>query len=101
MKYTMDRFKSFLQKWMKYIVTGFIFLILITFFGDMSLINRAKNAIKIRELEQEKESYLEQARQYQHDIQILNSSTDSLERFAREHYYMHTADEKVYLIGND
>jgi cell division protein FtsB len=36
----------------------------------------------------------------QREIQALHN-TDSLERFAREHYYMHTPNEDIYLIDED
>ena len=33
----------------------------------------------------------------QQEIRTL-SNPDSLERYAREHYYMHTPDEDIYLV---
>lgn len=96
----MANFKSFFNKWIlnKYIITILIFIILITFFGEYSLIKRTKNYRTIKELEQEKEMYTKQAQQFEHDINLLNSNTDSLEHFAREQYYMHAPGETVYLI---
>ena len=41
--------------------------------------------------------YREGAEKAQREIQTL-SQPDSLERYAREHYYMHTPNEDIYLV---
>ncbi len=88
------------RKWLlnKYILTCVVFAVSLTFCGEQSLVNRAKRAHQIGNLKQEKEECLKQSEQYRHDIQMLEQNTDSLERFAREHYYMHADGERVYLI---
>ena len=91
---------QFLRKWLlnKYVITCIAFALILTFCGEHSLINRVKQAKQIKALKQEKEECLRQSEQYRHDIQTLQQNTDSLERFAREHYYFHEDGETVYLI---
>jgi len=88
------------RKWLlnKYVLTCVVFALILTFCGEQSLINRARRSVQIRELKREKEECKRQSEQYRHDIDLLENNTDSLERFAREHYFMHADGEDVYLI---
>ena len=81
----------------KYILTLIIFALVMLFAGEQSILNRFKRARQISELEQQKESYIQGINEAQHEIDMLQS-TDSLERFAREHYLMHTPEEDVYIV---
>ena len=85
------------NKWGKYVVTVFIFLIIYLFIGDHSLIQFMRRGREIHQLEQQRAMYREAAQQAQSEIQILNHP-DSLERYAREHYFMHNANEDIYLV---
>ena len=67
------------------------------FFGDQSLINYVKRAREIHRLEEQRDSYREGIQKARHELNVLQN-TDSLERFAREQYYMHTDNEDVYLV---
>ena len=89
-----------LRKWLlnKYVITCILFAVVLTFIGEQSLVNRARRAAQIRVLKQERAEYQRQSEQYRHDIDLLEHNTDSLERFARVHYYMHADGEDVYLI---
>lgn len=82
----------------KYVITCIVFVFILTFCGEQSIVNRIKYASQIRTLKQEKAKYIRQTEQYKRDIDLLEHNTDSLEKFAREHYYMHTDGETVYLI---
>ncbi len=90
-----------LRKWLlnKYVLTCIVFAVVLTFCGEQSLINRARMSMQIRELKKEKQESIDQSEQYRHDIEMLETNKDSLERFAREHYYMHADGEDVYLIN--
>jgi len=88
---------SKIKKWGKYVFTLLAFLIVFLFIGDQSLIQFARRGREIRQLEQQRDAYREGAKQAQRDMQTLNHP-DSLERFAREQYFMHEQNEDVYLI---
>lgn len=81
----------------KYILTLLIFGALIGFLGEHSLMSYTKRRNELRHVEKQHEAYQENLKQTQAQIDMLQS-TDSLERFAREHYYMHAGNEDVYLI---
>ena len=86
-----------IQKWGKYVITLLIFLVVFLFIGEQSLIQFVRRGREIRQMEEQRDMYLEQAEQAQREIQTLHQP-DSLERYAREHYYMHNSNEEIFLI---
>lgn len=81
----------------KYIITLLVFGIVMLFVGNQSIINRVQRNAEIRQLERQRDAYNEAKEAAQSQIDAL-SDKDSLERFAREQYYMHTPDEEVYIV---
>ena len=88
-----------IQKWGKYAITLLAFLIVFLFVGDQSLIRFFHRHREIRQLEEQRDMYRSETEKAQREIQMLQNA-DSLERFAREHYYMHTPEEDIYLIDD-
>jgi len=88
-----------IQKWGKYAITLLAFLIVFLFVGDQSLIRFFHRHREIRQLEEQRDMYRTETEKAQREIQMLQNA-DSLERFAREQYYMHTPEEDIYLIDN-
>ena len=86
-----------IRKWGKYVVTILVFLIVYLFIGDQSLIQFVHRGREIRHLEQQRDMYREAAEEAQKEIQTLNHP-DSLEQYAREHYYMHNSNEEIFLL---
>ena len=92
--------EEWLQRWRKYgkyVVTIAAFAVVMIFFGDQSLINYVKRAREIHHLEEQRDTYRDGIQKARHDLNVLQN-TDSLERFAREQYYMHADNEDVYLV---
>ena len=87
-----------IQKWGKYAITLLAFLIVFLFVGDQSLIRFFHRHREIRQLEEQRDMYRTETEEAQREIQMLQNA-DSLERYAREHYYMHTQDEDIYLVS--
>ena len=85
------------KKYGKYVLAIAVFAGVMIFFGDQSLINYVKRAREIHRLEEQRDSYREGIQKARHELNVLQN-TDSLERFAREQYYMHTEKEDVYLV---
>ncbi len=88
-----------IQKWGKYAITLLAFMIVFLFVGDQSLIRFFHRHREIRQLEEQRDMYRTETEKAQREIQMLQNA-DSLERFAREQYYMHTPEEDIYLIDN-
>ena len=86
-----------INKWGKYVITLLVFIVVFLFIGDQSLIQFIRRGREIRHLRQQKEMYMEGTEKAQREIQTLHQP-DSLEQYAREHYYMHTPNEDIYLV---
>ncbi|MBO7457454.1 MAG: septum formation initiator family protein [Paludibacteraceae bacterium] len=86
-----------IRKWGKYVVTLLVFLVVFLFIGEQSLIQFGKRGREIRRLEEQRDMYLQETEKAQREIQTLHHP-DSLERYAREHYYMHNSNEDIFLI---
>ena len=84
-------------KWLKYVITVLLFAVVFLFIGEQSVVQFVRRGKEIRELEEQRDMYRAEAEKAQREIQTLNQP-DSLERFAREHYFMHTPDEDIYLV---
>ena len=86
-----------IQKWGKYVLTLITFLVIFLFIGDQSLIQFVKRGKEILHMEEQRDMYRSASDKAQREIQTLKQP-DSLERYAREHYYMHTENEDIYLV---
>ena len=86
-----------IRKWGKYVVTLLLFLVVYLFIGDQSVIQFIRRGKEIRHLEEQRDMYREGTNKAQREIQALHQP-DSLERFAREQYFMHEANEDIYLV---
>ena len=86
-----------IRKWGKYFIILIAFLLVFLFIGDQSLIQFVRRGREIRQLEEQRDMYREGTEKAQREIQTLHQP-DSLERYAREHYFMHTPNEDIYLV---
>lgn len=86
-----------IRKWGKYVVTLVLFGVVFLFVGEQSVIQFVRRGREIRHLEEQRDMYRESAERARREIQTLHQA-DSLERYAREHYYMHTPEEDIYLV---
>ena len=81
----------------KYAITVFVFAVLLVFIGEQSLINQFSRSLEIRKTKQDIQRIQAETTHSERTLRSLNN-TDSLERFAREQYYMLTDDEIVYIV---
>lgn len=81
----------------KYAITLYVFAVLFIFVGEQSLINQVSRKREIRKTQQEIEQIKAETQAANNLLQSLEDK-DSLERFAREQYRMHTEDEVVYIV---
>lgn len=84
----------------KYVLTLLIFGAVMFFVGEQSIRVRWHKSRQIKELQEQRDTYQRAIDEAKHELQVLQS-TDSLERFAREKYLMHTEQEDVYLVDED
>ena len=85
------------RKWGKYVITVLLFLLVFFFVGDQSILRFIHRHREISHMEEQRDFYRAATEKAQREIQSLHNK-DSLERFAREQYYMHNANEDVYLV---
>ena len=81
----------------KYVLTLVVFGLIMFVVGDQSIRVRWRKAQQIRELKSQRDTYQQAIDQAQRELQSLQIK-DSLERFAREKYLMHTPNEDVFLV---
>ena len=89
-----------IRKWGKYVITLLIFLVIYLFIGDQSVLRFIHRGRELRQLEEQRDMYEAGSEKAQRQMQVLNNK-DSLERFAREQYFMHEKDEDIYLIDEE
>ena len=88
-----------LERWVlnKYTITSIIFGVFFLFVGDQCLVKQIRRTRHAHNLQQQIKQSRDNIVTYQHELDYL-ANPDSLERFAREHYMMHTPNEDVYII---
>ena len=86
-----------IRKWAKYVITILVFAIVFLFIGDQSVMHFIRRGKEIRHLEEQRDMYREGAAKAEQEIRTLNQP-DSLERYAREQYFMHAPNEDIYLV---
>lgn len=82
----------------KYVLTILIFAIMFIFFGDQSLIAKARRSVQIRDLKEQISDYEKRIEETNKKIEELESSPENLERYARERYGMHADNEDVFIV---
>lgn len=94
-----QNFKFCMKKYAKYLITLAVFAVIFLFVGEQSMVRSIHRARQIHRLEQTRDTYQQQIDDSRSLLRTLES-TDSLERYAREHYYMHADGEMVYVIDD-
>ena len=95
--------KQFFQKILpylknKYILTGIIFFIWLLIFDNNNLIDRLKGMNELKQLEKDREYYLEWIENDSKQMNEIKTNKKNLEKFAREQYLMKKEDEDIFII---
>ena len=85
----------------KYVLTLLIFAVVLTFCGEQSLLNRVQRAHEISEKTEELDAYRQAIDETNAQIERMNASTENLEQFAREQYFMHADNEDVFIVNEN
>jgi cell division protein FtsB len=82
----------------KYFITALIFIVWIAFFDENNWIERMQNLKELRELDNDKEYYIEQIDKDAERLKELKTNNENLEKYAREQYLMKKDEEVVFVI---
>src|SRR5579862_5980587 len=82
----------------KYFLTIAAFFIWMLFFDKNDLISQIKLREQVHRMEVKKKFYTDKIAEISNEKQQVFSSSASLEKFAREKYYMKKDNEDVYVI---
>lgn len=90
-----QKIPSFLKN--EYVIVSAVFVVVILFVGQQSIIRDIQRGQQIRKAKAELKQINQEVECAKNELELL-SQTDSLERFAREKYYMHADNEDVYVV---
>ncbi|MDR1779472.1 MAG: septum formation initiator family protein [Tannerella sp.] len=82
----------------KYVLVVVASLIITFTIGDSNLYVRYKYDEQIRELESEIRAYRKEIEENQKRLDEMRNSKESIERYAREEFFMKKPDEDVFII---
>lgn len=85
----------------KYVLATIIFLVWIAFLDRNSFMLHMELNDQIESLEQGKSNYESELEKNNRELEELESDPEKLEKFAREHYWMHKDGEEVFLIETE
>ncbi|MGY6522862.1 MAG: FtsB family cell division protein [Mongoliitalea sp.] len=81
-----------------YVLFTLFFIIWMVFIDSNDVVSQFKLRTKLKELENQKEFYLERKEKIKADREELMSNYELLEKFARERYYMKKKSEDLYVV---
>ena len=82
----------------KYMITVLIFIVVIGFLDENSLIQRVKHRSEISALNREIEKYRMQYEEDTEKLKELTTNPEALEKIAREKYLMKKPDEDIFVF---
>ena len=94
--------KFFLKIWPvlknKYVITIAVFGIWMLFFDQNNMVDRMRMSSEIRQLEADREYYIEQIEKDSTRLHELTTDKDNLEKYAREQFLMKKKNEDVFVV---
>jgi len=82
----------------KYMITVLIFIVVIGFLDENSLIQRVKHRSEISVLNSEIEKYRKQYEEDTEKLKELTTNPEALEKIAREKFLMKKPDEDIFVF---
>jgi cell division protein FtsB len=82
----------------KYFITGLAFVVWMVFFDQESFIDQFRLSRTLKNLESQKTYYQEEIEKTRGAINVLETDTAHLEKYAREKYFMKKDNEEVFVI---
>tara|TARA_B100000579_G_scaffold435767_1_gene459871 strand:- start:1408 stop:1716 length:309 start_codon:yes stop_codon:yes gene_type:complete len=92
-----------IPKWIKnrYFLSGFIFIIWMTFFDTSSILVKHRKSEEIKKLKKDIEYYKQEIKKDQKVIDILSSDTltPELEKYLREELFLSKKNEEIFIVN--
>lgn len=85
----------------KFFIAGIAFIVWMLFFDRNDLASQYDYRNKVQKLEEEKEFYTTEIEKADTELKELTTNIQSLEKFARERYYMKRENEDVYVVVDE
>lgn len=82
----------------KYVVASLAFLLWITFINDIDLPFILQSRSELNELKSQLSYYEEENQKTAEDLEEITTNKNTLEKFARENYFMKRSNEDVFVI---
>ena len=82
----------------KYVIAISVFAIWMLFFDQNNAVDRMKMSAEIRQLEADREFYMEQIQKDSTRFHELTTDKDNLEKYAREQFLMKKKNEDVFVV---
>ena len=82
----------------KYVITISVFAIWMLFFDQNNLVDRMRMSSEIRQLEDDREYYIDQIEKDSTRFHELTTDKDNLEKYAREQFLMKKKNEDVFVV---
>jgi cell division protein DivIC len=82
----------------KYVLTIAVFSIWMLFFDQNNAVDRMRMGSEIRQLEDDREYYLEQIQKDSARLSELTTNKENLEKYAREQFLMKKSNEDVFVV---
>ncbi len=97
---TFRKFYAAIPKFLKnkYAFSALLLLVWMMFFDQNDLIYQAKMSLHLSELQEKKGYFENQIEEVKQDRHELFGGAESIEKFAREKYWMKKDDEDIFII---
>jgi cell division protein FtsB len=82
----------------RYVIVGLFMASWILFFDRYNVFKRWDDSMELHKLKQERTYYIKQIAEIKKKSDELLTSPESMERFARERYFMKKDNEEVYIV---
>ncbi len=82
----------------KYVITILVFGIWMLFFDQNNMVDRMRMSAEIRQLEDDREYYIDQIEKDSTRLHELTTDKDNLEKYAREQFLMKKKNEDVFVV---
>ncbi len=82
----------------KYLITVCLFVVIVGFLDENSLVQRVKHRNEIRILNEEIQTYQKQYEEDTEKLKELNTNPEAIEKIAREKYLMKKPDEDIFVF---
>jgi cell division protein FtsB len=82
----------------KYVLATLVFIVWILFLDNDNLFSQLKKQRELSDLRAREAYFLEKISETRRDLGDLQNNSATLERYAREHFYMKKANEDIFLI---